>query len=96
MGKHMLSTIDNPWNPFNNFQEWFHWDKAAGYNTTEYLARIAHTSDDLSEADNDQAIEDAIDEIVEENILGVYIKVTPTSPPAGGFTENVESSQITT
>jgi len=82
MAEHMLTTIDNPWNPFTHFEEWLHWDTAAGYHTTEYLARIAVFSDDLSEADQSLAIENAIDEIVEENVLGIYIKASPPAPDA--------------
>jgi hypothetical protein len=72
----MLSTIDNPYNPFTHFEEWYAFDMQKGYNSCGYLARIARTSDELSELDNDIAIDTAIDEIVSLNILGIYIKVT--------------------
>lgn len=75
MAEHMLTTIDNPNDPFEHFDEWYAWDEAAGYHTTGYLARIVVTSDDLSEADQDVAIEAAIDEIIDMNVLGVYRKV---------------------
>jgi hypothetical protein len=75
MALHMLTTTDNPFNPFTHFDEWLAFDEASGYHTTGLLARIIKTSDDLSEADESQAIEDAIDEIVELNVLGVYRKV---------------------
>lgn len=70
----MLSTIDNPFNPFTNWNEWKRFDEDMGYYTCSYLARIAKTSHDLSEAINDEAINDAINEIVSFNILGVYTK----------------------
>jgi len=72
----MLSTIDNPFNPFENFNAWYSFDVASGYHSSAYLARILQSSDDLSEADEDLAIEQAIDSIVSENISGVFIKVT--------------------
>lgn len=72
----MLSTSDNPFNPFDDYQEWFAWDLRAGYNTPGMLARIAIVSPEQSEVDQSIAIEDAIDEIVEHNALGVYIKLT--------------------
>jgi hypothetical protein len=75
MVHHMLTTIDNPFNPETQYDEWYQWDVSNGYNTAAYLARIVKTSDNLSEADQDLAIEEAIDEIVRENILGVYKKV---------------------
>jgi len=71
----MLTTIDNPFNPFTQFDEWKVWDEAQGYYTCEYLARIVRTSDELSETDEALAIEDAIDEIVKFNVLGIYKKV---------------------
>jgi len=75
MAEHMLTTVDNPFNPFTQFDEWYQFDRAAGYNTPSFLARIVNTSDDLSEADQSLAIEEAIDEIVTENVLGIYRKV---------------------
>jgi hypothetical protein len=73
--EYMLSTIDNPFNPFTQWNDWKRFDEDMGYFTCSYLARIAKTSDDLSDADMDRAINAAIDEIVNLNILGVYRKV---------------------
>lgn len=70
----MLTTIDNPWNPFTNYSEWYAWDHDHGYDTTGYLARIAKVSNDLSDADYEQAITQAIDEIVQLNVNGLYTK----------------------
>lgn len=74
--EYMLTTSDNPYNPFTQFDEWNAWDESQGYFTTAFLARIVRSSDELSEANQHAAIEDAIDEIVTENILGVYRKVS--------------------
>ena len=86
----MLTTLDNPFNPFTQFDEWFAHDVLKGYNTCNYLARIAKTSDDLSEEDYSVALEDAIDEIVSLNILGIYLKVTPDSFKDRSKLTNVE------
>jgi len=72
----MLTTIDNPFDPFTQFDEWYAYDTSKGYYTCAYLARIARGSDELSEADEELAVELAIDEIVELNVLGIYKKVT--------------------
>jgi hypothetical protein len=74
---HMLTTTDNPWNPFTHYNEWNAWDTANGYHTSSYLARVTKTSMDLSDADFERAIEDAMDEIVAFNPTGVYVKVSP-------------------
>lgn len=71
----MLTTKDNPFNPFTHWEEWFAYDYSLGYHTPSYLARVTRTSDELSEADQDAAINDAIDEILQENILGIYTTV---------------------
>lgn len=75
MAQHMLTTVDNPYDPSTQFDEWYAFDVAAGYNTTAFLARIVKTSTELSDADQSAAIEDAIDEIVRENVSGVHRKV---------------------
>lgn len=76
MADSMLTTIDNPFDPFTEYDDWLAFDLRLGYNTNQYLARIVITSDDLSEEDQSAAIESAIDEIVELNIRGIYRKVT--------------------
>ena len=76
MIEHMLTTVDNPFSPFTEYEAWFSFDRAAGYDTPGLLARIIKTSDDLSQAEQDQAIEDAINEIVEHNALGLHRKVS--------------------
>ncbi|MDD3288125.1 MAG: hypothetical protein PHX43_03870 [Alphaproteobacteria bacterium] len=70
----MLTTIDNPFDPFTQWDEWRRYDEDMGYFTCSYLARIAKTSDDLSEADYNEAVDDAIEEIVKLNINGMYRK----------------------
>lgn len=68
----MLTTTDNPWNPFTNFDEWNVFDQTAGYHTLSLLARVAITSDDESDYDQELEISRAINEIVSENISGVH------------------------
>lgn len=72
----MLTTVDNPFDPFDQFDEWYAFDTRHGYNSLGLLARIVKTSPYLSEVDQAEAIETAIDEIVEENVLGVSKKVS--------------------
>lgn len=72
-----LSTLDNPFNPFEQFDSWLRYDKDFGYNCCEKLARIAQVSDDMTEVEIDEEVERAIDEIVKYDFLGVYVKVSP-------------------
>lgn len=75
----MLTTVDNPFDPFTQFEEWNAYDEALGYYTCSYLARFAYTSSELSDADQSLAVESAIDEIVRLHPLGVYKKVEKQS-----------------
>ena len=71
----MLTTIDNPYNPFDDFDNWYKFDTSKGYNSCSYLARIANVSSKLSEEQAHLEIERAIDEICEINVNGKYRKV---------------------
>ena len=76
MEEFMLTTTDNPFNPFTHFDDWYAFDVAKGYHTCSYLARILISSDDLSEEEQDLALSQAIDEIVDINLLGIYKKIS--------------------
>lgn len=76
MTAYMLTTIDNPYNPFTQFDEWYAYDTNMGYHSSAYLSRIAKTAEDLSDVDNEIAINDAINEILYFDVLGIYQKVT--------------------
>ena len=72
----MLTTFDNPYDPFEQFTSWFLFDVEKGYNSCAYLGRIARTSDQLSEEENDLEVERAIDEIIKYDFRNIYKKVT--------------------
>lgn len=78
--EHMLTTVDNPFNPFTHFDEWQAYDELLGHHTSSFLARIVKSSEELSEPDQDIAIENAIDEIIRENVNGLYRKVSAPAP----------------
>lgn len=70
-----LTTIDNPFDPFEQFTSWFLFDVEKGYNSCSYLGRIARTSEQLSEEENNLEIERAIDEIIKYDFMNMYRKV---------------------
>lgn len=72
----MLTTIDNPFDPFEQFTSWFMFDVEKGYDTCGKLARFANTSEELTDEENEIEIERAIDEIIKYDILNIYQKVT--------------------
>jgi len=71
----MLTTKDNPWNPFDHWREWYTWDSTAGYHTSGLLARRVSNSEELSELAQQEIINEAINEIVEENYNGVLMAI---------------------
>ncbi len=70
-----LTTFDNPFDPFEQFTSWFLFDVEKGYDSCSYLGRVARTSDQLSEEENNLEIERAIDEIIKYDFMNVYRKV---------------------
>lgn len=81
MTEYMLTTIDNPFSPFTQYDDWYRYDEDAGYNTCGYLARIVGDTTALSESEYDDAANDAMDEIVKEDPFGLYIKVKEGDKP---------------
>ena len=79
MARHvMLTTFDNPFDPYSDFDSWLRFDLDKGYNSCAYLDRIAHTSDAMSDNENLAEIERAIDEIIKYDPFNLYKKVVIT------------------
>ena len=75
-----LTTFDNPYDPFEEFDAWFLYDEEKGYHSTSYLGRIARTSDELTDEENAREVERAIDEIVKYDFQNIYRKVKREVP----------------
>ena len=75
MGRVGLTTVDNPYDPFEQFTSWFLFDEEKGYHSVSYLGRIARTSDELSVEENNREEERAIDEIIKYDFRNIYRKV---------------------
>ena len=72
----MLTTIDNPFNPHINYDEWRNWDRDNGYNTEEAIGRFSPIVDDpYDEISQQNAIDTAYELILEFDPLGVYVLV---------------------
>lgn len=74
--KSMLTTTDNPYDPFEQFTSWLMYDDEHGYGTCSYLGRIARTSYQLTDEENNAEVERAIDEIIKYDFMNIYKKVT--------------------
>ena len=75
----MLTTFDNPFDPFEQFTSWFMFDVEKGYNSCAYLARIAKLTDEMSDQEISDEINRAIDEIIKYDFMNIYKKVEKTS-----------------
>lgn len=75
MSECMLTTFDNPFDPFDQFDSWYQFDLDKGYSSCSYLSRIARTSDQLSDEENNKEVERAIDEIIKYDFMNIYKKV---------------------
>ena len=71
----MLTTVDNPFNYFEQFDSWLMFDLEKGYQCCEKLAKVAKISDDMSQKEIDEEIHRAIDEIITYDFLDLYTKV---------------------
>lgn len=71
----MLTTFDNSFNPFTDYEAWWKEDLRLGHDCNGLIARIANTSDLASDEVNEAEIARAIDEIVESEPM-IYRKVT--------------------
>jgi len=70
-----ITTLDNPFDPIDDFDDWYRYDTDKGYNTCAYLDRIALTSSALSDEENSAEIERAIDEIIKYDFENKYLKI---------------------
>ena len=89
MARAMVTTTDNPFDPFVQFERWRAYDECEGnYFTLNYLARVAVTSPDLTEFEMERAIENACDEICDMDLR--YI--SPVTGEEVGYVKVKEAS----
>lgn len=77
-----ITTIDNPFDPFDEFDKWFDFDIEKGYYTCSKLARIAEVTDEMTPDEEEKEVERAIDRLIEIDPLDIYRKVVRQT--AGG------------
>ena len=69
MEKYRLTTEDNPFNPFTQWDDWYFYDLSQGYNTCERLARIAKPGFLLPDEANESEIELAFDQLIYDSAI---------------------------
>lgn len=68
----MLTTKDNPYDPYTQYDQWLDWDRSNGYYTNELLARWANVSLDMTDDEMEPLINDAMQIIVENDLAENY------------------------
>ena len=72
-----ITTEDNPFDPFDDFDNWYKFDESKGYCTSGYLARYFDTdTSDMSDDEYEARLAIAIDKILKNDFMGQYFKVT--------------------
>lgn len=72
---YMLTTLDNPFDPFNDFTSWYMFDCEKGHNTSSRLARIANIDSEMSQKEVEDEMDRAMDLIVKYDLEDKYVKV---------------------
>lgn len=68
-----LTTDDNPWNPFTQFESWYKFDEDMLYRTCSRVARKARYSHCLTDHENDLATIRAIEYVVDHDFVIDYV-----------------------
>ena len=77
----MLTTVDNPFNPFDNFDSWLLFDKEKGYNSCERLARLLQITDEMSQIEIEEERIRAIDRLIELDFTNTFVRATRNTVP---------------
>lgn len=70
-----LTTVDNPYDPIKQFDEWLNYDLLHDYGTCDLLGRLTTISNQLTDEENVEEIEHAIDNIIKHDPTNQYMKV---------------------
>lgn len=74
--EYMLTTFDNPFNPFNDFASWYMFDCEKQHNTCSRLARIANLDSEMTQKEYDAERERAMNFIIKYDLEGKFFKGT--------------------
>lgn len=74
--EYMLTTFDNPFDPFEQFVLWQLFDKEKGYNSCERLMRLAHLTEDMSQKEIDEEVDRAMDVLIKNDLTNTFKRAT--------------------
>lgn len=74
--KQMLTTFDNPFNPFVDFRSWYMYDCEMQHNTCGRLARLVDVNSEMTEKEIDEAKQEAMNFIIKYDLEGIFFAGT--------------------
>ena len=74
--EYFITTSDNPFDYFNDFDNWQQFDEDNNYYTLSYIARIRDTyPESLDSEEENKIMNQVFNDIIELNLTGNYKKV---------------------
>lgn len=74
--QYMLTTFDNPYNPFVDFSSWYMFDCEQGHNTSSRLARIVNIDSEMTQREIDMERDRAMNLLVKYDMEDIFFKGT--------------------
>lgn len=71
----MLTTLDNPFDPFEDFTAWYKFDLEKDHQTSSRIARLAQLDPEMSQKEMDEEQMRAMEFIFDHDLEGKYVKV---------------------
>lgn len=72
----MLTTFDNPFNPFVDFKSWYMFDCEQGYNTCSRIARLIDEDSEMTDKEAEEERIRVIEFMLKYDLEGKYFKGT--------------------
>ena len=74
-----ISTFDNPYDPFENFDEWYRYDCDKGYGSCQILANLTEVFEGMTPKEFNEEMERGIDQLLIADPVNLYTKVVRES-----------------
>ena len=74
----MLTTVDNPYNPFEQFAQWDLYDKEQGHETCSLIARLSQLSYDMTQKEENDEYDRVVELIIQRDPFDKYKKFYKT------------------
>lgn len=75
MKRHVLTTVDNPYSPVDEFKKWYIWDYQHGYMTAQRVAKVAKTNRYMTDAEAQRIINGVVDDFIRLDDAGIYKRI---------------------